>query len=165
MSSVASLGSRTTPIARKALYVVGIAVLVSAGLVGPRVVPLAQVALWHVVGGPPLDVDLPRHGQVVVHIDVLGQVPPDLARIRIREVTTGATVWDVSPTTARSECWNGCWNLTLKAGSNAASFTAGHQQFNASVPQGPAFSLTPGTAYFFEAWDSQGRVARQRFTL
>jgi hypothetical protein len=152
-------------VAKKALYVLGIALVVSLGLLGPRVVPLAQVALWYVVGGPPVDFDRPHNGQVVAHIDVLGRVPPDLARIRISEVSSGATVWDVKPTTPRSECWNGCWNLTLKAGSNPASFTAGHQQFNASAPQGPAFSLTPGTAYLFEAWDSKGRVARQRFSL
>jgi hypothetical protein len=165
MSTVVSLGSRIAPLAKKTLCVLGIALLVCLGLLGPRAVPLAQVALWYVVGGPPLDFDLPHDGQVVAHIDVLGSVPPDLARIRISDVSSGTTVWDVKPTTARSECWNDCWNLTLKAGSNSASFTAGHQQFNASVPQGPAFSLTRGTAYLFEAWDSKGRVARHRFTL
>ena len=90
----------------------GITVLVALGLVGPAT-PLAQVALWYVVGGPPLDFDLPRNGQVVAHIDVLGRVPPDIARIRISAVSNGATVWDVKPTTTQSECWNGCWNLTL----------------------------------------------------
>jgi len=150
---------------KKAVYVLGVALLVSVGLIGPRIGPWGQVALWYVTGGPPLDFDAPRNGQVIAHIDVLGKVPPDIARIRISEASSGATVWDVTPSTPRSECWNGCWNLTLKAGVNSASFTAGHQQFNASVPRGPAFSLTPGTAYLFETWDSKGRVARHRFTL
>jgi len=165
MSAVVNVGSRTPVVVRSALSWLGIALLVSLGLLGPRAVPLAQVALWSVAGGPPLDFGLPHNGQVVVHIDVLGRVPPDIARIRISEVSTGATVWDVKPTTARSECWNGCWNLTLKAGSNSASFTAGRQQFNASVPQNPSFSLTSGTAYLFEVWDSKGRVEHDRFTL
>jgi len=165
MSTVVNLGSRTAVLVRKALYSLGIALLVSLGLLGPRAVPLAQVALWYVVGGPPLDFGSAHNGQIVAHIDVLGRVPPDIARIRISEVSSGATVWDVKPTTPRSECWNGCWNLTLKAGSNSASFLAGHQQFNPSVPQGPSFSLTSGTTYLFEAWDSKGRVAHDRFTL
>lgn len=42
---------------------------------------------------------------------------------------------------------------------------AGHQQFNASVPQGSSFSLARGTAYLFEVWDSRGRVERDGFTL
>jgi hypothetical protein len=115
--------------------------------------------------GPPLDFDAPHNGQVVVHIDVLGEIPPDVARIRVTEVATGVAVWDVAATTARRECWNRCWNLTLKAGSNPASFAAGHQQFSASLPQGPSFSLARGTAYLFEVWDGKGRVARDRFTL
>ena len=115
--------------------------------------------------GPPLDFDAPHNGQVVVHIDVLGKQPPDIARIRVTDVATGATVWDVKPTTPTSECWNRCWNLTLSAGSNPASFAAGHQQFTASVPQGPSFSLARGTAYLFEVWDSKGRVEHDRFTL
>ena len=115
--------------------------------------------------GPPLDFGRPHDGQVVANIDVLGRVPPDIARIRISEIATGATVWDVRPATTRSECWNRCWSLTLKAGSNPASFVAGDQQFNASVPQGPSFSLTRGTAYLFQVWDSKGRVAYDRFTL
>ena len=117
------------------------------------------------VVGPPLDVDAPHNGQVVAHIDVLGKFPPDLARIRVTEVATGATIWDVKPTTPRAECWNRCWNLTLKAGSNPAAFAAGDQQFNASVPHGASFSLLRGTAYRFEVWDSRGRVERDRFTL
>ena len=165
MSTVVNLGSRTAAVLMKGLLWLGIVVLVFTGLLGPRAVPLGQVALWYVTGGPPLDFDAPHDGQVIAHIDVLGRVPPDIARIRISEVSSGATVWDVKPATPRSECWNGCWNLTLKAGLNAASFTAGHQQFSASVPQGPSFSLTSGAAYLFEAWDSKGRVARDRFTL
>lgn len=166
MSTVVSVRSRTVVIVRRVLSWLGIALLVSLGLSGPSaVLPLAQVAVWSVVGGPPLDFDRPHHGQVVAHIDVLGRWPPDIARIRISNVSTGATVWDVKPATAQSECWNRCWNLTLTVGSNPASFTAGHQQFNASAPQGPSFSLAPGTAYLFEAWDSKGRVQRDRFTL
>ena len=165
MSTVANLAAGTAAVGKKVLLWLGLALLILVALIGPRVFPLAQVALWYVTGGPPLDFDAPRHGQVIAHIDVLGRVPPDIARIRISEVSSGATVWDVTPTTARSECWNGCWNLTLKSGSNPASFAAGRQQFNASVPQSPSFSLTAGTAYLFEAWDSKGRVARDRFTL
>lgn len=156
---------RTASRGRRALLWLGIALLVLVGLLGPRVVPLGQVALWYVMGGPPLDFDAPHDGQVIAHLDVLGRVPPDIARIRISEVSTGVTVWDVKPTTPRSECWNGCWNLTLRVGSNPASFTAGQQQFNASAPQGPSFSLAPGTAYLFEVWDSKGRVEHNRFTL
>jgi len=115
--------------------------------------------------GPPLDFDRPHDGQVVAHIDVLGKVPPDIARIRVSDVKTGATVWDVTAVTARRQCWNRCWNLTLKAGANPASFAAGQQRFNASFPQAPSFSLTRGTAYLFEVWDSKGRVAHDRFTL
>jgi len=157
MSTVVSLG-------KKGLLWLGSALLVSIGLVGPAG-PWGQVALWYVIGGPPLDFDAPHGGQVVAHIDVLGKVPPDITRIRISEVATGATVWDVKPTTPRSECWNGCWNLTLRAGANPASFAAGRQQFNASVPQNPSFSLTRGTAYLFEVWDSKGRLEHERFTL
>ena len=165
ISMVVHLMSKTAMVARRGLYWLGIALLVFLGLLGPRVFPLAHVALWYVTGGPPLDFDAPHDGQVIAHIDVLGRVPPDIARIRISEVSTGATVWDVKPTTARSECWNRCWNLTLKVGSNPASFTAGHQQFNASAPPGPSFSLASGTAYLFEVWDSKGRVEHDRFTL
>jgi len=164
MSTVVSLWSRTAAVGKKGLLWVGGALLVSIGLLGPAV-PLVHAGFWYVVGWPPLDFDAPRDGQVIVHIDVLGKLPPDIARIRVSEVATGATVWDMKPTTARSECWNGCWNLTLRAGSNPASFAAGHQQFNASVPQGPSFSLTRGTAYLFEVWDSKGRVEHDRFTL
>lgn len=150
---------------KRVLLWLGFVMLAFVGLLGPRVVPLAQVAVWYVAGGPPLDFDRPHNGQVVAHIDVLGRMPPDIARIRITEYSSRATVWDVKPTTARSECWNRCWNLTLKVGSNPASFTAGHQQFNASGPQELSFSLAPGTAYLFEVWDSKGRVERKVFTL
>jgi len=165
MSMVVSLGSKTAAVVRRGLSWLGIALLVALGLLGARAVPLAQVALWYVTGGPPLDFDAPHDGQVIAHIDVLARWPPDIARIRITEVATGVTVWDVTPTTARSECWNGCWNLALRAGSNPASFAAGHQQFNGSVPQNPTFSLARGTAYLFEVWDSRGRVEHGRFTL
>jgi hypothetical protein len=115
--------------------------------------------------GPPLDFDAPHDGQVVAHIDVLGKQPPDIARIRITEIATGTTVWDVTPTTPASECWNRCWNLTLRTGSNPASFAAGRQQFKASVPQDASFSLARGRAYLFEVWDSKGRIEHDRFTL
>ena len=121
-------------------------------------------AAFHFVA-PPLGFALPHDGEIVAHMDVLGRWPPDIARIRVSEMTTGETVWDVRTATAGSECWNRCWNVTLRAGSNPASFAAGHQQFNASVPQGPSFSLARGTAYLFEAWDSKGRVKRRGFTL
>ena len=62
--------------------------------------------------GPPLGFALPHNGEVVAHIDALGRWPPDVARIRVSEVATGVTVWDVKPATVRSECWNDCWNLT-----------------------------------------------------
>jgi hypothetical protein len=165
MSTVVNLWSRTAAVGKTGLLWVGSALLVFIGLLGPRATPLGQVAFWYVNGGPPLDFDAPHDGQVIAHIDVLARFPPEIARIRVSEVATGVTVWDVKPTTAGSECWNGCWNLTLRAGSNPASFAAGHQQFNASVPQDPSFSLTRGTAYLFEIWDSKGRVERDRFTL
>ena len=104
MSTIVHVGSRTAVLVKKVFSWLGIALLVSLGLLGPRVVPLAQVALWYVVdGGPPLDFGLPHNGQIVAHIDVLGRVPPDIARIRISEVSTGTTVWDVKPTTTQSE--------------------------------------------------------------
>src|SRR5262249_49525026 len=49
--------------------------------------------------GPPLGFALLRNGEVVAHIDALGRWPPDVARIRVSEVATSATVWDVKPTT------------------------------------------------------------------
>jgi len=165
MSTIVNLGSKTRTVVRRGLSWLGIALLVSVALLGPRAAPLAQAALGYVIGGPPLDFDLPHNGQVVAHIDVLGRVPPDIARIRITDVSTGATVWDVTPTTARSECWNGCWNLTLRAGSNPASFVAGPQQFTPSVPQTSSFSLASGTTYLFVVWDSKGRAAHDRFTF
>ena len=171
MSTVVNLWSRTAAVGKKGLLWLGIALLVFIGLLGPR----AVFAFFAVVGGapagyvyfvgPPLDFDLPHDGQVVAHIDVLGKFPPDVVRIRVSEMATAVTVWDVRTATAGSECWNRCWNVTLRTGSNPASFAAGHQQFNASVPQGPSFSLTRGTAYLFEVWDSKGRVEHDRFTL
>jgi len=134
-------------------------------LLGPRAVPPAEVALWAATGGPPLDFDAPHDGQVIAHMDLMRGLPPDIARIRISESATGATVWDVKPARALRVCWNGCWNLTPRAGPNPASFAAGRQQFNASVPKVPTFSLARGTAYLFEVWDSRGRVQRHGFTL
>jgi hypothetical protein len=139
--------------------------LVAVGLTGPRPVPPAEVALWAATGGPPLYFDVPHDGEVVAHMDLMRGLPPDIARIRISDPATGATVWDVKPSPALRVCWNGCWNLTLSAGPNPASFAAGRQKFKATVPKTPTFSLARGTAYLFEVWDSKGRVQRQRFTL
>lgn len=139
--------------------------LVVVGLFGPRPVPPAEVALWAATGGPPLAFDAPHDGQVIAHMDLMRGVPPDIARIRIGEVATGATVWDVTPVMPLRVCWNGCWNLTLSAGPNPASFAAGRQRFAASVPKAPTFVLSRGTAYLFEVWDSEGRVQRHGFTL
>ena len=139
--------------------------LVVVGLTGPRPVPPAEVALWAATGGPPLDFDAPHDGRVVAHLDLMRGLPPDIARIRVSESATGATVWDVTPSPALRVCWNGCWNLTLSAGPNPASFAAGRQKFKAVVPSTPTFSLTRGTVYLFEVWDSKERVQRHRFTL
>ena len=85
MSTVVNLLSRTAAVGKTGLLRLGIALLVSIGLLGPSV-PLAQAALWYVTGGgPPLDFDAPHNGQVVAHIDVLGKLPPDIARIRVSE--------------------------------------------------------------------------------
>jgi hypothetical protein len=158
-------GPRGRRIIRLVLLGLGAAVLVVIGLVGPRPVPPAEVALWAATGGPPLDFDAPHDGQVIAHMDLMRGLPPDIARIRISESATGATVWDVKPAPALRVCWNGCWNLTLRAGPNPASFAAGRQRFRASVPEAPTFKLTRGTAYLFEVWDSEGRVQRHGFTL
>jgi len=109
--------------------------------------------------------DEPRDGEVIAHMDLMGGLPPDIARIRISEFATGGTVWDVKPAPALRVCWNGCWNLTLRAGLNPSSFAAGRQRFKASVPAEPTFLLTRAAAYLFEVWDSQGRVQRHGFTL
>src|SRR5581483_723892 len=152
---VAPAGARGRRIIRHALLGLGVVSFVLIGLlVGPRAVPPAEVALWAATGGPPLDFEAPHDGQVIAHMDLMGGVPPNIARIRISELASVATVWDVKPTRALRVCWNGCWNLTLKAGSNPASFAAGRQQFNASAPKTPTFSLTRGKSYLFEVWDS-----------
>jgi hypothetical protein len=165
MSTVVNLASRTAAVGKKGLLWLGIALLVLVGLLGPRGVPLAQVALWYVTGGPPLDFDAPHDGQVIAHIDVLGRIPPDISRIRITNTADGTVVWDVKPLSSRSECWNNCWNLKFQVGPNQSSFIAGHQAFAAQVPQAPTFSLAQGTLYLFEAWDGKGRVQSQRFRL
>ncbi len=164
-------GPRRRRIVSRMLLGLGATPLVAIGLLGPGAVPPAEVALWAATGGPPLRFDAPHDGQVIAHMDLMahgfggGGVPPDIARIRISEFATGATVWDVKPVRALRVCWNGCWNLTLSAGPNLASFAAGRQRFHASVPKGPTFVLTRGTAYLFEVWDSDGRVQRHEFTL
>ena len=106
MSTVVNLRSRTTTVAVKGLCWLGIALLVSLALMGPRAVVAAQVALWYVVGGPPLDFDAPHNGQVIAHIDVLGRIATDISRIRITNVADSTVVWDVKPLSNRSECWN-----------------------------------------------------------
>src|SRR5215471_15019400 len=78
-----NLASRTAAVGKKALLSLGIALLVSTGLLGPQAVPLVHAAFWYLNGGPPLDLDAPRDGQVIAHIDVLGKLPPDIARIRV----------------------------------------------------------------------------------
>ena len=165
MSTVVNLASRTAAAGKQVLLWLGMALLVSIGLLGPRAVPLAHVALWYVTGGPPLDFDAPHDGQVIVHIDVLGSIAPDISRIRITNTADNTVVWDVKPLSNQSECWNDCWNLKFQIGPNQSSFTAGHQAFVAQVPQAPTFSLAPGTLYLFEAWDGKGRVQSHRFRL
>lgn len=165
MATVVNLASRIAAAGTRALICFGAALLVALGLLGPRVVPLAHVALWYVTGGPPLDVDAPHDGQVIAHLDVLGRIAPDISRIRITNAGDGTVVWDARPLSNRSECWNSCWNLTFHVGPNPASFNAGRQAFAAQVPQAPAFALAQGTLYLFEAWDGKGRVRSQRFRL
>jgi hypothetical protein len=165
MSTVMNLASRTAVVGKQGLLCLGVALLISVGLLGPRAVPLAQVALWSVTGGPPLDFDAPHDGQVIAHIDMLGSIAPDIARLRITNTADGTVVWDVRPLSGRSECWNNCWNLKFQVGPNQSSFVAGHQAFAALVPQAPTFSLAQGTLYLFEAWDGKGRVKSERFRL
>ena len=165
MSTVVHLGSTTAAVGKQGLLWLGIALLVSIGLLGPRAVPLGHVALWYVTGGPPLDLDAPHDGPVVAHIDVLGRIPPDISRIRITNTADNAVVWDVRPLSNHSECWNNCWNLTFQMGPNRSSFTAGHQAFAAGIPQAPTFSLEQGTLYVLEVWDGKGRVKSERFRL
>ena len=165
MSTVVNLGSKTAAVARKGLNWFGIALLISLGLLGPRAVPLGQVALWYVTGGPPLDFDAPHDGQVIAHIEVLGRIAPDISRIRITNTADNAVVWDVKPLSNQSECWNSCWNLKFQVGPNQSSFAAGHQAFAADVPQSPTFSLEQGTLYLFEVWDGKGRLKSERFRL
>jgi hypothetical protein len=165
MSTVVNLGSRTAAVVKTGLMWLGIALLVSIGLLGPRAVPLAQVALWYVTGGPPLDFDAPHDGQVIAHIDVLGRIAPDISKIRITNTADNAVVWEVKPLSDQSECWNNCWNLKFQIGPNQSSFTASHQAFAADIPQAATFSLAQGTVYLFEVWDGKGRVKSQRFRL
>jgi hypothetical protein len=163
--TVVNLGRGAAAVAKKGLFWLGIGLLVGIGLLGPRAAPLAQVALWYVTGGPPLDFDAPHDGRVVAHIDVLGRIAPNLSRIRITNTADNEVVWDARPLSNQGECWNHCWNLTFQIGSNQSSFTAGHQVFAAEIPQTSAFSLSRGTLYLFEVWDSEGRVKSERFRL
>ena len=88
MSTVVNLASSTAAVGKRGLLWLGGALLVLVGLLGPAT-PWGQVALWYVLGGPPLDFDAPRDGQVIAHIDVLGRIPPDISRIRITNTTDG----------------------------------------------------------------------------
>ena len=164
MSTVVNLRSRTGAVVKTGLVWLGSALLVCIGLLG-FAGPLGQVALWYVIGGPPLDFDAPHDGQVIAHIDVLGRIAPDISRLRITNTADNTVVWDVTPLSRHSECWNHCWNLTFQVGPNQSSFMAGHQAFVAQVPRAPTFSLTQGTLYLFEAWDGKGRVQSDRFRL
>jgi hypothetical protein len=164
MSTVVNLRSRTAAVVKTGLLWLGSALLVFIGLLWPAV-PLGQVALWYVTGGPPLDFDAPHDGQVIAHIDVLGRIAPDISRIRITNTADNTVVWDVKPLSNQSECWNNCWNLKFQVGPNQSSFMAGHQAFVGQVPQAPTFSLAQGTLYLFEAWDGKGRVQSNRFRL
>src|SRR5436190_8110185 len=130
-------GSRGRGVIRRVLLGLVASLLVLIGLTGPRPVPPAEVALWAATGGPPLAFDAPHDGQVIAHMDLMRGLPPDVARIRVSESATGATVWDVAPAPALRVCWNGCWNLTLRAGPNRASFAARRQDFKATVPKAP----------------------------
>lgn len=65
MSAVVNLWSRIAAVGKTGLAWLGVGLLVSVGLLGLRAVPLAQVAVWYVTGGPPLDFDAPHDGQVV----------------------------------------------------------------------------------------------------
>src|SRR5262245_3334679 len=95
MSTVVNLRSRAAAVGKKGLLWLGIALLVSIGLLGPRAAPFAQVALWYVTGGPPLDFDVPHDGQVIAHIDALGRIAPDISRIRITNTVGNPVVCDV----------------------------------------------------------------------
>jgi hypothetical protein len=69
-----------------------VAAFILVGLVFPFASFFGVLGGYVYFVGPPLDFDAPHNGQVVVHIDVLGKQPPDIARIRITEVATGVTV-------------------------------------------------------------------------
>ena len=120
--------------------------------------PLGHVALWYVTGGPPLDLDAPHDGQVVAHIDVLGRIPPDISRIRITNTADNAVVWDVSPLSNHSECWNNCWNLTFQMGPNQYRSLQAIGVLLPGYHRHRQFSLEQGTLYVLEVWDGKGRV-------
>jgi hypothetical protein len=139
--------------------------LLLAALAVPSLL-IGRVVVWYAFWGPPVDLDAPHDGRIVAHIDYLARVPGDIARIRISDAGSGAVLWDVRPVSGKPACWNRCWNLTLQAGENAASFRAGPQQFQAQVPHGSAsFVLARGTRYRFEVWDPKGRVITEHFRL
>jgi hypothetical protein len=125
-----------------------------------------RAAVWYFFYGPPLDFDAPRDDRVVAHIDWFGRAPGDIARIRITETDTGLVLWDVQSISGHAGCWNNCWNLTLQAGENPASFSAGPQGFRAELPlEAKSFFLSRGRPYLFEVWDHKGRVVSEHFSL
>jgi hypothetical protein len=126
---------------------------------------VASFTLEQLEPGPRLGINPPHHGQVLAHLDTFGRFPPNLAGLRITEAATHAVIWDVKPVSGKSECWNGCWILTLKAGENPASFRAGHQQFLSQIPSSQTFALLSGVRYVLEVRDSKGRVNRRAFKL
>src|SRR5207244_6557518 len=105
--------------------------------------------------GPRLDITRPHNGQVLAHMDTFGRFPPNIADLRITDAATHAVIWDVKPVSGKTECWNGCWILTLKMGENPASFLAGHQQFLSQIPPSQTFALSSGVQYVLEVRDSK----------
>ena len=98
-------------------------------------------------------------------MDTFGRFPPNIADLRITEAATHAVIWDVKPVSGKTECWNGCWILTLKVGENPASFLPGHQQFVSQIPSSQTFALSSGVQYLLEVRDSRGRVNSRGFKL
>ena len=78
MSTVVNLVTRTVAVGKKGLLWLGMALLVSIGLLGPSV-PLAQAALWYVAGGgPPLDFEHPTMVRSLLTSTCLGSSLPIL---------------------------------------------------------------------------------------
>src|SRR4029078_12766031 len=114
MSTSADAPSRGSARDRMATRIF-VAAFILVGLVAPFAFEAAVIPGFLYSLGPPLDLDAPRNGQVVVHIDVLGKQPPDIARIRVTDIATGAIVWDVKTTKQTRECWHRCWDIAVSA--------------------------------------------------